>query len=321
MLDIFPTVEGSITNIADYDSNPGYALTTLSNGHNSIYYGGPTQGWANTNINLAGGEKLASFSAIPGDVPAIVRMQDKLLTSIHLEAYENDGINGLTTEQRIENYKLLANLINDASGTNYYVPAYNNQTVLTQCSDNVDNDADGLIDLVDPGCLDVNDNDESDTPQGNGTGILFSDDFESGSLSGWTLTKVSGANNWVNANINSYLGLRHAQSQPMSTTNPASVMERTISTLGYSNIKVSYYRKLVGLDSADEFQVKWYDGSNWNVLEQTGSNSANDASYVAKSFALPLSAGNNANFKIKFECTAGAVSEICRVDNIVVLSN
>ncbi|MDO8574747.1 MAG: hypothetical protein Q7R61_00480, partial [bacterium] len=58
--------------------------------------------------------------------------------------------------------------------------------------------------------------------------------------------------------------------------------------------------------------------TSWSVLEQTASSSANNANYIFKSFDLPASASNNANFKIKFECTAGAVSEFCRIDNVNV---
>ena len=36
--------------------------------------------------------------------------------------------------------------------------------VLSQCSDGIDNDGDGLVDLADPGCADASDDDESDDP-------------------------------------------------------------------------------------------------------------------------------------------------------------
>ena len=186
-----------------------------------------------------------------------------------------------------------------------------------QCSDGLDNDGDLLIDYPnDPGCIDANDNSEIDGPI-----ELFSDDFESGTLNNWVLSKVSGGNYWTASITNPYLGSYHAQCQPMSTSEPASTMEKTISTSGYSNIKASYYRKLIGLDIADEFQAKWFDGSTWTILEQTGSNSANDAGYLYKEFNLPTNAENNANFKIKFECTAGAVSEFCRIDNVKITAN
>ena len=150
---------------------------------------------------------------------------------------------------------------------------------------------------------------------------IFSDNFESGSLSGWTLTKAAGANDWTASQTDPFAGSWHAQSQPQSTTEPASVIERTISTSGYSSIIVNYGRKLIGLDVADEFQAEWFDGSSWTILEQTGGSSADDTSYVLQSFSLPSGADNNANFKIKFECTAGAVSEFCRVDNVNIEGN
>lgn len=148
---------------------------------------------------------------------------------------------------------------------------------------------------------------------------IFSDDFESGTLSGWILTSAAGANNWTNSLIDPFQGSRHANTQPQSTSEPASVMERTISTVGYTSIIFNYTKKLGGLDSADEFQVEWFDGTSWIILEQTGSDSVDDTSYASRQFSLPASAENNANLKIKFECTAGAVSETCKVDNILLI--
>jgi len=368
MLDIYPTVEGSIREIADYDKSPGYALTTLSNGRNAIYYGGPTRGYEYTSSDFPGIAD-STFSAIPGNLPAIIKYNNLLLSSVHLEAYENDGISGLSIEDRIENYKYLANLLNQVAGTNFYVPSYTNP----ECDDGIDNDGDDLIDLLDAGCDSPNDDDETNcgdsvcdagageswqtcsldcaAPQCSdgidndndslidfpadlgcssasdndetdiiGPATIFFDDFESGGLSGWITTAVSGGNIWTATSTNPYQGTKHAQSQPMSTTEPASILERTISTSGYSNIKLSYYRKLVGLDIADEFKAKWFDGITWSILEQTGSSSVNDASYVFKEFSLPASSNNNVNFKIRFECTSGAVSEFCRIDNVKLLA-
>ena len=150
---------------------------------------------------------------------------------------------------------------------------------------------------------------------------IFSDDFEDGDLAGWTLTAVSGGNNWTNSNTDPFEGTRHAQSQPQSTSEPASVIERIVSTSGYKNTTFSYYRKLIGLDGADEFQVEYNTGSGWTVLENTNSTSQDDASYVFKNFSLPGSADNNSNFQIKFECTAGGVTEFCRVDNVTIKGN
>ncbi len=90
-------------------------------------------------------------------------------------------------------------------------------------------------------------------------------------------------------------------------------MERTISTAGYSNINFSYYRKIVEFDnSSDEFRVKWI------TLEDTPEIVINDSNYVLKNFVLPKSANNKVNFKIKFECSANAQNEFCRVDNVKI---
>src|SRR3989344_2863049 len=68
----FPTTEGSITDIADYDANPGYAMTSLSGGFNAIYYGGPTRGWRST-PNEYPGEMKTSFTTLPNNLPAIIK--------------------------------------------------------------------------------------------------------------------------------------------------------------------------------------------------------------------------------------------------------
>ncbi|MBS3075465.1 Ig-like domain repeat protein [Candidatus Pacearchaeota archaeon] len=145
---------------------------------------------------------------------------------------------------------------------------------------------------------------------------VFFDGFESGALNNsWNLTSASGANNWTNSTTNPYSGSRHAQANPGSTSQPASVMEKKISTSGYQNIVINYSRRLVGLDIADEYNAKWYNGTGWTILEETGAVAANNANYFNKSYLLPSLANNNPDFAIKFECTA-SLTEYCRVDDI-----
>ncbi len=148
----------------------------------------------------------------------------------------------------------------------------------------------------------------------------FFEGFESNSFStnNWTLNSSNGASNWSIVTTDAYAGTYHAQAQPLYTTEPASVMQVNIDTSNYTNITLSYYRRLVGIDVADEFKVKWWNGTNWTIVEETLGNSANDGSYVFKNFSLNGNASNKSSFMIKFECTAGATSEYCRVDNIQV---
>lgn len=151
---------------------------------------------------------------------------------------------------------------------------------------------------------------------GGGPVVLFSDDFESGGIGAWQLSGPGAP--WQASALSPGSGTWAARVQPSSTSEPASLLERAVSTVGHSQIAVAYSRQLVQLDSADEFKVRWYDGATWIALEQTGPSSANDGAYAARSYNLPATANNNAAFKIRFECTAGAVTEFCNVDDVVV---
>ncbi len=299
LLGAYPvTMEGAISSIAPW---PGYAMTVLSNGRNAIYYGGPTVGLQRTSPASLLGETAASFASIGGGLPAVIIYNNVLLTSVHLEAFENDGISGLSTRDRTENYKYLANLINHVARTNFKVPAY--ATALPQCSDGVDNDGDGKVDSSDPGCSGALDDDEADAP----TGQVIADGFESG-LGAWTVTGAGAP--WKASSLDPYTGGAHAYAvQPGVST--MTYLERTFSLAAFTNGgHLVYYRRLIGLDGADEFVAEYYDGS-WRTLEATGSASANDAAYSRQEFDLP-----KATTKLRFGCMAGAVSEKCEVDDV-----
>src|SRR3989344_8505370 len=145
---------------------------------------------------------------------------------------------------------------------------------------------------------------------------VFFDGFESGNLTGWILTNAIDASNWTISSGNPYTGVYHIEARPRENTDPASVIKKAISTFDYDNVSISYYRRLMNLDSSDEFKSYWYDGLSWILLEQTGSNSEDDNNYLFKSFNLSDNARNNTNFQIKFECTANSNNEYCRIDNV-----
>jgi glutamine amidotransferase-like uncharacterized protein len=152
---------------------------------------------------------------------------------------------------------------------------------------------------------------------------FFFDGFESGVFStSWQKgCQPSGCTNlWAVYNTSSYQGAKSAQvKQPGVSKN--ATLTLNLSTEGFLNITVRYYRQLVGLDAADSYAAHWYNGTHWQLFEQKvdGSGTANDPSYVYKSFNLPSSANDNPGLKVKFTCEAGAVSEFCRVDNFEVL--
>jgi hypothetical protein len=337
LLGLYPTIEGSITDIADYDGNPGYALTTMSNGYEMIYYGGPTSGWRDTS-NIYPGSALLTLSDIPNNLPGAIKNGKMLLTTVHPEAYENDGITGLTTSQRVENYKWLANSLNDVAGTNFYVPPYvnppqcgdgidndNDSSIdypndigcdsvndddetdslpppVVQCNDGVDNDGDSLIDLADAGCDDSSDDDETDVV---GPLEIFYDGFESGNLNNWMVYGTG--NPWTASSNSPYQGTYSAMSLQSGAGEPT-YMESVINSSGFSSITLEYQRKLVGLDAADDFEVAYFDGA-WNALEHLSG--VTDAGYVYRSFNIPSS-----TISVRFTCETGAVSELCFIDNI-----
>ncbi|MGV8152431.1 MAG: hypothetical protein ACP5OG_05085 [Candidatus Nanoarchaeia archaeon] len=144
---------------------------------------------------------------------------------------------------------------------------------------------------------------------------IHSEDFESG-IVGWSLSNNNGVN-WLGSSLDPYSGTSHAQCNAPGSTEPASTMEKTFSTQGYQNISVKYYRKLVGLDAVDWFSAEYYDGS-WHELERQNAENGN---YVYKEFNLSSSSSDNSAFALRFECTAGAVSEYCRLDDLQISGN
>jgi len=128
MLGIFPTLEGSITSIWDYDKPPGYTLTeaaSTSGDHNltTLYWGGPTVGLQHTNKSLPSDVSVHyTFGSIPGALPAIVSFKNVLLSSVHLEAYEGHPTIDLKPEERLANYIMRAKLINSVTGLSWKIP-------------------------------------------------------------------------------------------------------------------------------------------------------------------------------------------------------
>ena len=96
-------------------------MTRMSNGLEMIYYGGPTRGWKQTPHDVPG-TVLMTFAGLSGNLSAAVKSEKMLLLGVHPEAYENYGIQGLTTDQRIANYKWFAKAINNIAGTQFTVP-------------------------------------------------------------------------------------------------------------------------------------------------------------------------------------------------------
>lgn len=319
LLGMYPTVEGSIREIADYDKNPGYALTSLSNGFNAIYYGGPTLGYEYTSLNDVVGIVDSEYTEYGNGMPAVIKSRNMLLNSVHLEAYENDGITGLTTEDRIENYKYLANLINEVSVTEFYVPPYttpiepycgdgscNNGEDYTSCLEDCEAPAICGNGVCEDGETYVNCPMDCEEP--TGPIEIFFDGFENGF--NWNVYGVGTP--WSIKTDAKYEG-SYSAGVKKTEVDKLSYIETTIDLTGYSTATLEYYRKLVGLDAADDFSAEYYDGT-WHYLEHLGSGREN-GDFLYKSHTIPVTAT-----KIRFMCECGAVSEMCYVDNVKVIA-
>jgi glutamine amidotransferase-like uncharacterized protein len=178
---------------------------------------------------------------------------------------------------------------------------------VTACSDGIDNDGDGLVDQNDLGCFNWSDDDETD-PTGP-VEVLF-DGFEDGALDGWSL--YGSGRQWAGSTDTSFEGSWSARAK-RTGAGKDSFMEKGIDVSGFGNVTFEYYRKLISLDAADDWEVQYFDGA-WVSVEHLGSGNENNANFVFKSFSLPSTAT-----KIRFKCEVGAVSEKCYVDNVRIL--
>jgi glutamine amidotransferase-like uncharacterized protein len=176
-----------------------------------------------------------------------------------------------------------------------------------QCSNGLDDDGDGLSDQYDPGCFNYLDDDETDP---TGPQELFFDGFEDGAVDGWSLYGPGAPWGASTESVNEGSWAARAKKTGAGKN---SYMEHSIDGTGYSSVTFEYFRKLKGLDVADNFAVEYFD-NGWHTLEELGSASENNDNFVFKSFVIPPSA-----ISVRFMCECGAVSEKCFVDNVKII--
>jgi hypothetical protein len=166
------------------------------------------------------------------------------------------------------------------------------------CTDGNDDDCDGDTDCVDADCVD-------DTACVSGP-VIFSDDFESGGFStgGWTI--VDGAPT-VHEQA-PYTGVYGVKFQRFAS------IEKYVSTAGSNGIVVEYDRITLNYDPEDFFEVEWFDGTDWHLLEAT-----QDTSWSHASFSLPEGADNNPDFILRFTSNANRPTDKVFLDNVEIL--
>ncbi len=95
-----------------------------------------------------------------------------------------------------------------------------------------------------------------------------------------------------------------------------SSIKRTLSTVGYENIQVSFSLAAVGFNNPnDAVVVEWFDGTSWHeLLHIKGKNPLGDERFHDFSYSLPSSAKDNPSFEIRFGIEHQGKTESALVD-------
>ena len=136
---------------------------------------------------------------------------------------------------------------------------------------------------------------------------LFFDDFESGSFTAGGWTTSGGASVSTRADYNGIYGAR------LSST---SSIAKALSTVGYSEIHVTFYRRTQGLDSGEYLYCEWSDdgGQSWNPLGSTQS-----TSWYQEDFTCPSGANDNPDFQFRYRLNASSTREYAYIDDVEIL--
>jgi len=136
---------------------------------------------------------------------------------------------------------------------------------------------------------------------------VFSDNFED-ALSGWT---VGGTVEW-------YTGSPRRGTHSVRLRNNGSI-EKTVSTVGYGRISVSYYLAASLTSTAAAVTAEWYDGSDWNLLKQIDNGDADeDARLHQYTHELPSLAEENSSFSLRFTVSCSDIDDSGYLDHDAV---
>lgn len=153
-----------------------------------------------------------------------------------------------------------------------------------------------------------NSNQASATPMGGGGGQvdqLFFGGFESGNFSaeGWS----------TSGNPQVHTGADQGGSYG-ARIRRTSWIERSISTVGYDTIELTYARRTRNFDNGESLTVEYFNGSSWVTVEST-----TQTSWSVPTWSLGSDANNNPNFAIRFRTNANRNNERGDVDDIEVV--
>jgi hypothetical protein len=133
---------------------------------------------------------------------------------------------------------------------------------------------------------------------------IFQDGFESGNITagGWTSTGA------LTVDSPAYAGAYAARIDDSGS------LQKTVSTVGFTGISLSYARYTYAYESYEEVTVEWStNGTTWTEIEQY-----NTSGWGVKQVALPSSADGQSALRIRFRSDANGAYERFRVDEFVV---
>jgi hypothetical protein len=140
---------------------------------------------------------------------------------------------------------------------------------------------------------------------------LFFDDFDSVTApSGWS----------QGGTVERFIGTPHEGAADIRLRDQPSELNRTISTIGYSTINVSFDMGSK-VNAGHYLKAEWSPdgGTTWNLLKQIDSGDPEDDNNLHPfSYSLPASADNNANVKLRFVLIVAVSGEKGYVDNVQV---
>jgi hypothetical protein len=139
----------------------------------------------------------------------------------------------------------------------------------------------------------------------SGPQVIFSDDFESGSLL---------AGGWAFLNADEYMGGAAYNGSFGANIRRGGYMSRTVSTVGFSSVEVSYWRQGLNLVAPEYLTVEWsVDGSTWNTIENIQT-----AGWSQTVVTLPAGAAGQAGFTLRFDVDSNRWKEKAYIDDIVI---
>jgi hypothetical protein len=135
--------------------------------------------------------------------------------------------------------------------------------------------------------------------------VLFYDDFESGDF-------VAGG--WVKKNKRPKVVDKAAHEGTYGArVRKIQWIEKAVDTTGYEQIQVSYWRRTSNYDANEVMRLRFWDGNQWHIVEDTA-----NTDWAQAVFLLPVEADDNPAFKIRFKSRGSEAKEKFDLDQVEV---